>query len=238
MEKCWWCGDIATTREHKIKRSVAERLAFRDAKGRVKFSQNIGGKIIKKVIQSSTSSLLKYNKNLCESCNTNKSSAFDKAYDTFFHYIEKNECFIRSSLKINMKIVGIDQEDLFRYFIKSFCCTIDSTKHINKLALSVPSELVSALNGRPYNKSLAIQFCTHKDLIKCPLNKAIYVTDAQYTPMSDGTYLFEYSEIFGWLVIHYVYQTVKQKSQFKEFFKISARHYWFGKSKTIVIDQY
>ena len=126
MVQCWWCGEIANTREHKIKKVVIEKLMFKDPlDNKIYLHKNEEHKIV----QSPQSKLLKYEENLCEFCNTCRSQPFDRAYDVFFKHIISNEKSLASSLKINMKLLQIDQANLFRYFIKSFCCMVDSTKN-------------------------------------------------------------------------------------------------------------
>jgi hypothetical protein len=240
MEKCWWCGDIANTREHKIKRTLVKDLMFNDdSVKKVYLTQRneATGRAEKKIIQSPDSDFVKHHKNLCQSCNTSKSKKFDEAYRVFHEYLTSNEKSIASSLKIDMNLLNIKQEDLFRYFIKSFCCMIDSTKYTNKPPLSVPLELIAALNGKDYNKSLVIQFFTSNDPIKFPLKKIINVVDPIHSSGSDGTYRFHYFESFGWLDILYFYQTVNQNSDYKKVLRKVAPNYWIGKNRHIIIDR-
>lgn len=241
MEKCWWCGGIADTREHKIKKTLVKDLMFNDDSARKVYLTHRNeetGRTEKKIIQSPDSDFVKHHKNLCQSCNTSRSRNFDEAYRVFHNYLTSNEKLISSSLKIDMNLLNINKEDLFRYFIKSFCCMIDSTKHTKNKPLSAPSELVAALNGQDYNKSLAIQFYTNNESVKYPLNKIISATDPIHTIASDGTFSFIYFETFGWLHIAYIYQTVNKKSDYKQVLSKIAPHYWIGKSRYIIIDKF
>ena len=127
----------------------------------------------------------------------------------------------------------MDQQDLFKYFIKSFFCVIDSTKHTQPIP--VPKELINALLGADYNKSLVIQFCVNMPTIKYPLTKVMMISEVNHFTFDDGTVYINYYEAYGWLKIEYVYQTVRNKKEYN--FRLNENkqipNYWVGKSKYI-----
>lgn len=85
--KCWICGKIADSSEHKIKKSNLVKLWGKgpykgdNALLRLKNSQQ-------DAIQGPDSAILKFNKNLCHNCNSTRTQPFDNAYDEFIQWFE------------------------------------------------------------------------------------------------------------------------------------------------------
>lgn len=228
MSKCWLCGDEATTREHRIKKSTIKYL-FSSEKNPI---VTMGNK--RKPLQSPDSVFVKHDYNLCKTCNNERTQPFDKAYEKFFDYLISREKNILKNPRINLKTLRINQQDLFKYFIKSFCCVIDSVKH-NIKTIPVPKELINTLLGADYNKSLVMQFCINMRTIKYPLTKVMMVSEVQHCSYHDGTFYISYYEAYAWLNIRYVYQTVRNKKEYN--FRLNKHkmvpNYWVGKSKYI-----
>jgi len=131
MKKCWICGACADTREHINKKSNIVQIF-----GRGPYQK--GNRLIKNkdtktiFVQSPNSDHLKFGLTLCHFCNTTNTQSYDRAYEIFFSYINKNESEIIEYRQINLRrIFLIDSHyekrtDLFKYFVKVFgCCLAD-----------------------------------------------------------------------------------------------------------------
>lgn len=142
--RCWWCGDVATTSEHKFKHSDLRRVAgeSKHASNVYKFSETYNG-LLRSLNKGSQ---VRWGKNLCAQCNNATSQPFDRAYDRFVEYL-------LDSFEVLYQRRGVDWTDIFgdewqqgvhdlsRYLVKQFCCMM-ATKN-----LAVPSEAIEFLNG-------------------------------------------------------------------------------------------
>ncbi len=146
-DRCWWCGDVATTEEHRIKHSTLRRVA-QSEEGKVhpgnvfKKSSDFEGALhsIKKGAQ------VRWRKNLCANCNNARSQPFDLAYDLFEAYlVDHMDDMMRWKSLDWPAVYGSDWEekarDLARYFAKQVGCMLATQR------LPVPQELVAFLNG-------------------------------------------------------------------------------------------
>lgn len=88
---CWWCGNSANSKEHKIKRTdfvhVFGKGPYQNKDNRPVLVKN--GKEI--LIQSPKSDYIKFNDCFCGNCNNHRSSEMDKYYSQFMEYTRKNE---------------------------------------------------------------------------------------------------------------------------------------------------
>lgn len=139
---CWWCGDIANSKEHKYKKSDVRRMFGKQ------FSKEIiiirDGREIP--IQGPDSKELKFsNPNLCQKCNSERSQKFDLAWDKAIEYIlnRNNLEFLNANLDFT-KIFGLNyisrKQDFLRYIIKHISCKLA----INKF--KVPESFIKFLN--------------------------------------------------------------------------------------------
>jgi hypothetical protein len=144
---CWWCGDIASTEEHRIKHSTLRRVA-RNQDGTVqpanvfKKSSDFEGLLhsIKKGSQ------VRWRKNLCANCNNVRSQPLDRAYDVFEAFLVAHIDDMTRWAWLNWRSVFGDTweqgaGDLARYFAKQMGCMLASQ------LLPVPREVVSFLDG-------------------------------------------------------------------------------------------
>ncbi|HDU4153950.1 TPA: hypothetical protein RFO28_003153, partial [Legionella pneumophila] len=203
MNKCWLCGDIATTREHRIKKTTVNYLFLYEKNPTI----TVGKKI--KKLQSPNSGLIKYDYNLCQKCNCERTQPFDRAYEKFFEYLIQNQKSILKNRRVKVADLEIDQQNLFKYFIKSFCCMVDSSH-----TKPVPKELIDTLLGADYNKSLVIQFCINMATINYPLTKVMMTGESMFFPYTNDEFYMSYYEAYGWLNIRYIYQTVWDKREY------------------------
>jgi hypothetical protein len=150
--RCWWCGAIADSQEHKYKRTDLARLqgdgpnlVWGGDEGRLHYIKSIR-----------KSSAVRFEKDLCRRCNDTRSQPFDRAYETYSAYVWENAETLWDAPGLDMRaIFGDDwrpkQLDLGRYFAKHFASRMVLD------GLPVPSGLLDFLNGKRVAKN--VRFC-------------------------------------------------------------------------------
>ena len=160
---CWWCGKAASTKEHKFKKTDLER-EFGNG-------QYIGDNSVlkcinveQKEVRSSTSKTVKFEKNLCQCCNNEKSKAIDNDYDRFIIFIKKNEqqiiesrSFLFSSVFGNNWVEGRD--NLLRYYVKHICCRLASSN------IPISPNMLNFLDGTEIIKHISFHLEIREDII-------------------------------------------------------------------------
>ena len=153
-ERCWWCGALATTEEHRIKASTLRRVA-RSEDGTV-----TPGNVFKKSsdYEATLHSLkrgtqIRWPKNLCGNCNNSKSQPFDRAYDVFEAFLVARIDELSTWARLDWETVfGTEWQtgarDLARYFGKQLGCMLSAQQ------LPVPDELVEFLDGNDWCPSI------------------------------------------------------------------------------------
>lgn len=146
-DRCWWCGDLATTEEHRIKASTLRRVAKLDD-GTVTASNVFKSS---SDYEASLHSLnkgpqVRWRKNLCGDCNSSKSQPFDRAYDAFEGFLVEHFDLISAWERLDwLTVFGIGWQEkarnLARYFGKQLGCMLATYQ------LQVPKELIDFLNG-------------------------------------------------------------------------------------------
>lgn len=145
--KCWWCGSLNISEEHKYKKTDIKREYFSttsEQKIVLSSISNINQK--GKIIQGPNSKYVKFKASLCQNCNNSKSQPFDEAYDIFIKFLKNNESNTIKYSFINAIDIYRDNcnkqiQYLTKYFIKHLCCTLTDVK------VSVPVNLIDYLNG-------------------------------------------------------------------------------------------
>lgn len=139
--KCWWCGEPATTGEHKVKRSDLARM----------LNHSSGGPLVlappderPAFMQGPNSKFAKFPKSMCAPCNNARSAPFDRAYDLFSSAVWSNPERFRARWLDLQEIFGPDPlpkaADTARYFIKNFAC------RLAEAGMSVPQDFLDFLN--------------------------------------------------------------------------------------------
>ena len=82
--RCWICGDEATTREHKIKKSDLHKSVFKE--NRPAFLST--SKLQNRIVQGPGAQSLKFKKSLCVSCNGSLTQPYDKAWQRLSLYLK------------------------------------------------------------------------------------------------------------------------------------------------------
>lgn len=148
IDKCWWCSNNADSGEHRFKRSDIIREFGRGAYGKGEVVKTEGDFDVDNglPIQGPKSTYLKFPKNICQKCNSERSQSFDFAYDKFMTYIKENEEMIFVSKVINLRTVFGDNwpteySNLIKYFVKSI-----STRFADA-GVKIEPEIIEFLNG-------------------------------------------------------------------------------------------
>lgn len=141
--RCWWCSGNADSREHKFKKRQVARASRTWALGDRPYYV-ADGRL--KEIQGPNSALVKFDKVLCQACNTTRSQPFDRAYDAFADWVIERGASLMTLGTIDFEdIYGAGCEssvqDLLRYFVKHFGCCIASSGG------AVPAEFAAFLDG-------------------------------------------------------------------------------------------
>ncbi|MBK9329533.1 MAG: hypothetical protein IPM95_09535 [Sphingobacteriales bacterium] len=160
---CWWCGSLANSREHKYKKTdVINNFGKR--------SQSLNDKTVlvrdDKLynIQGANSDYLKFNNVLCQKCNNEKSQPADQAYETFINYINSNLSSIIEAESLDFSKIFSDciikqKHNVFRYFIKNFCCRLATNN------ITINPELIRFLDGENKLNYFFIKFEISMDLL-------------------------------------------------------------------------
>jgi hypothetical protein len=162
---CWWCGAKADSREHKWKKSEVTALygSANSENYPLFWVDDSGGT---KEIQGPNSSLLKFEKSLCQNCNSARSQPFDHAYDQWIHYLVANYDQIIESRIIDFRnVVETGYEDfklnLAKYYAKHIGCKVADGAGV------VPASLIAFLNGDSFDTQFVwAEFCINRLALK------------------------------------------------------------------------
>lgn len=161
--QCWWCGNIADSREHKYKSSDIKREFGRHSyKGEKAVARIFDNVDQGDYVQGASSDVLKFGFTICKSCNSERSRYMDKAYDDFISYFRSNEKSIYSQREFSFSAIfgtnwKLDTDNLKRYFTKHACCRlVDSGIEIRK-------DVIDFLNGTGDSKSLIFSMLIRDD---------------------------------------------------------------------------
>lgn len=156
--KCWWCGSSDLSGEHKAKKTELEMLNGKVYKNgnlinHIKYRTESHGKNI----QSSNSNRVKFEKNLCKSCNGAKSQKFDVAYQALIDYYFQNRNEVKESKSINLEKVFGDNWfneylNVERYIGKHLGC------RLAEIGFLPTENLIAFLEESEENKDLKVLF--------------------------------------------------------------------------------
>jgi hypothetical protein len=152
--KCWICGGLANSREHKFKKSDLIRSSTTWAPDDQPYLV-AGG--MQRRIPSPNSKISTFGKVLCSDCNSTRTQPFDRAYEAFSRWVNQadSDIMLLSHLDFSA-IYGVDFEasvlNLKRYFMKHLGCRLASDRY------SIPVGLAPSLwtdNVQPFEMSFA-----------------------------------------------------------------------------------
>lgn len=158
---CWWCGQLADSREHKYKKSDL----VRHWNGPRSLLWGGDPRFMYAVKSINKDPAVKFEKTMCERCNTRRSQPFDRAYETYSDYVAVAlpKLHLRSGIDFR-EIYGSDwrshQLRLARYFIKKFGCRMIDE------GIRVPSQMVAFLDGKVNRlRDIQLAFYTDRQLL-------------------------------------------------------------------------
>lgn len=220
---CWICGDPATTGEHQSKKTDVTGMFGKASFIGVSKMDFDSGK--KSIIQGANSKALKYRDNLCAKCNNERTQPYDRAYEQFVDYVRGNCRQLRKTLAVNTNLVfgkdraKLQQQYLFRYFIKAFGC------QLHDKCLSVPQDLKDALRGNNHGRNFRISICIDRAyqsyLAGYPLEGD---QDERGNPVD-----YFWAQHNGWFTVVYAYNRPISPEFGEE---------WFGKTKRFRIGKW
>ena len=215
-KKCWICGDIANSAEHSFKKTDLktlygdnpEDLIYIEA-DRVTPLQSINSKYLK-------------HKVLCKYCNNTFTQPFDKAYEQFINYIDKNMDEIVYKRYIDFAKVYNDnwiesQLNLFKYLVKNLGC------RLARFDDPIPNDLVELLHKQEFRTKLKITFAINEKALQLYYNFNKYKSGIGNSPIGvnqkyldgvkelDNDSLYIYTEYYDWIEIHYYYNSNADK---------------------------
>ncbi len=153
---CWWCGAPANSAEHKYKKSdlIASygKGPYKNENGLIWVSPD--GK--KLALRGPKSKMAKFEPNLCDKCNNNRSQPFDLAYEKFANYIRADKKNIYRTREIDFeKAFGKDWHpetlNFYKYLVKHVMCRVSDL-------LPVVPDVIRFLNGQSDLFSLLFKF--------------------------------------------------------------------------------
>ena len=90
--RCWWCGELADSREHKHKkREVSRQFGSGPYRGDNAVIRGSFGEPRQFIVQGPNSDQLKFTKVLCATCNSSRSQKADQAFDELSDYIAEHD---------------------------------------------------------------------------------------------------------------------------------------------------
>lgn len=211
-KKCWICGNCANSNEHKFKASTIKKM----------FGKQFAFPIIFKTdnkereLQGPNSKLLKFNRNICVTCNNDLTQKHDQAFDKLIskiinqhEYIENDSPYKVSNF-YNENWKG-NYENLFKYFAKIIGCRLSENGFSDRT-----KNLSLFIRGEIENTFISLTF-ESKQGTKLLLDATR--TDEFFQTISNGEscqFITEdYNEFFhgwtsvDWFTIHWVYSVNK-----------------------------
>lgn len=220
MNTCWICGKEADSSEHRNKKTDIELIFGSGSYKDNRVIKREFGSDKKEVVQGPGAKALKYDPNLCKHCNGTKTQPHDDAYKKFISHIKGNYEAIKKSKIIQCSdIYGKknrkqEQQNLFKYFMKTLGCRIDSIGH------KVPQEFIDAINGQNYGQSLKVSIQLNSQYIPAAGEYGFHgLTDQSGNPVD-----YFWGQYAGWVNFYYAYNRDIPKE---------LGEVWLGKSKNI-----
>lgn len=163
---CWWCGDVATTEEHRIKASTLRRVA-RAEDGTAEPSNvfKMSSDYQRSLQTLKKGPQVRWRRNMCASCNNSRSQAFDRSYDVFEAFLVARFDVMASWSRLDWKdVYGKDwrsgSKDLARYFAKQLGCMLATYD------LPIPDDIRQFLNGAARCPSVCFELAINPGVAK------------------------------------------------------------------------
>lgn len=206
--KCWICGDIATTGEHKIMKAILKDV----------FKDNFENKDLLHIkddkatnLQGASSKKIQYLKSLCLKCNNEYTQPFDFSFLKFFEYIKNNHSLLFKTKMLDFeKVYGESYKkeiiNLFKYFIKIFGCDLNDNK------LIIPSDLIEMIKNISINNNLTLTFSIKDDysILKDPIATPYSIGSLETSiknkeNKNEKNTFYKFSIELGYITVNYFY---------------------------------
>jgi hypothetical protein len=162
-QRCWICNAPADSAEHRLKKADLVRAYGKGPYMGPSAPVHVRSGVLSQV-QGPGSSKVKYDAYLCHACNTAGTQPFDNAYDQVIEWVMANEPEVLRTRLLNFeKIYGPSyaehQNNLFKYFVKSFGC------RLVEAGQKVPQDLIDLLPLTTFRTALKITFSVNEDVV-------------------------------------------------------------------------
>lgn len=162
--RCWWCGAVADSREHKHKKSdLIREFGSGPYLGDLAVVRGFEERL--RQVQGPDANEVKFPRVLCAPCNNARSQPFDAAYDVFAGFIADNEDTILQTRRFRFSdVYGIGwrsaKEDLAKYYVKHIGCRLAGA------GIKVEQPVLDYLDGRSASLvGLEMQFEIRGDIV-------------------------------------------------------------------------
>lgn len=154
-DKCWWCGNIADSKEHKIKKTDFVKIYGRGPYDNDSKILHRGENFFE--IKDPKSNVIKFDQCLCTNCNNLRSKDIDAAYSTFIDYVLSNPDLLFETKEIDLKkIFGSawekQRDNVLRYYVKHIGCQAATGNY------EVSSNIINYLNRKESLKDINFIF--------------------------------------------------------------------------------
>ena len=156
--KCWICGSLADSSEHKVKHSLLRKIY---GKGPWTEKDSTLGHVTQdtvRTLQSAGSKRLKYSATICHRCNSDRTSEADRAADKFHQHWMSQFPEVQEAMSIDLEAAGVSPSGLRSYLAKLFGCRVVEE------GWEVPKTIGELAIGTSDAPELHISFAINKDL--------------------------------------------------------------------------
>lgn len=207
--RCWICGDIASSKEHRLKKADIVRAYGRGPyRGDSAPVHVRGGK--QSPVQGPDSNTLKYKSSLCHKCNTATTQPFDQAYDIFISWLFENESAVLYRRYVDFADAygpefPVKQCDLYKYFAKSFGCRLVDAGY------TVPADVIELLSLTNFRTGLRIPWSVNEDILLLPKDiKDVFIGKGDLYAMAQRNNPhhitgYIWNEHVSWFTVNYWY---------------------------------
>lgn len=149
MKKCWICGDVATTGEHKSKRSDLRDVFGAPTQAAPLFYHD--GRVKNRRVGSLDAKVLKSPARLCANCNNSRTQPYDFAWENLSGALRTRRPALAAGMSVRANsIFPYDtarcMRDVHLYFVKLFGCHIEALD----MALDIKGFSEAILNDTPH----------------------------------------------------------------------------------------
>jgi hypothetical protein len=216
--RCWWCGAVADSREHKHKKTdLIREFGSGPYLGDSAVVRGFDGTL--RQVQGPDSNEVKFPRVLCAPCNNARSQPFDAAYDTFAGFIADNEDTILLTRRFRFSdVYGIGwrsaRENLAKYYAKHISCRLADA------GIKVEQPILDYLDGRSSSLTgLEMQLEIRDDIVALyrhlrshhgeSSSQGFWMSDllCMYSPSTGAISEVQGFMGYRWLRLNYVYDS-------------------------------